>query len=204
MSIALEDPPKERPSLVANAQGGTGDALGLAVEQAVPAHLLGGDEIVHFAIKPSPWFVVFMSLRWVATGFLLALLAASGALPVQSTYRWYLYQIGFGIAGLRLAWALLEWVSRLYILTNRRVMRIRGIVNVEVFECSLERIQHTELTLSFLERLTRIGTILFQTAGGAPGARGGAAWRMVSRPLEVHEKLREAIHRARNRGNHGL
>ncbi|HKQ48454.1 MAG TPA: PH domain-containing protein [Phycisphaerae bacterium] len=201
MSIVLEDPPKKRPSLVANAQG---DALGLAVEQAVPAHLLDGDEIVHFAIKPSPWFVVFMSLRWVATGFLLALLAASGALPIQSTYRWYLYQLGFGIAGLRLAWALLEWVSRLYILTNRRVMRIRGIVNVEVFECSLERIQHTELTLSFLERLTRIGTILFQTAGGAPGARGGAAWRMVSRPLEVHEKLREAIHRARNRGNHGL
>jgi uncharacterized membrane protein YdbT with pleckstrin-like domain len=204
MSALLEEPPPKRPSLVANAQGGTGDTLVLGVEQEVPAHLLSGNEIVHFAIKPSPWFVVFMSLRWVATGFLLALLAASNVLPIPLSYRGYLFQLSFLIAGARLAWALLEWVSRLYILTNRRVMRIRGILNVEVFECSLERIQHTELTLTFLERLTRIGTILFQTAGGAPGVRGGAAWRMVSRPLEVHEKLREAIHRARNRGNHGL
>ncbi len=204
MTVALEEPPKKRPSLVANAQGRAGDALGLAVEQVVPAHLLDGDEEVHFAIKPSPWFVLFVSLRWVLTGFLIMLLAASGALSIPSPYRWYLYQLGFGLAGVRLAWAMLEWVSRLYILTNRRVMRIRGVFNVEVFECPLDRIQNTELRLTPLERLTRIGTVMFQTAGGAPGARGGASWRMVSRPLEVHEKLREAIHRARNRGNHGL
>lgn len=204
MTATLEKPPRKDSPLVAHAQGRAGGAMGLAVEQVVPAHLLGGDEEVHFAIKPSPWFVVLVSLRWVMTGFLLALLAASDVLPVPSTYRWYLYQIGFGIAGVRLAWALFEWVSRLYILTNRRVMRIRGVFSVEVFECLLDRIQNTELTFFPLERLTRIGTINFQTAGGAPGSRAGAAWRMVSRPLEVHEKLREAIERARNRGHHGL
>ncbi len=205
MTAVLEEPPrKKRPLVVANAQGRAGGAMGLAVEQVVPAHLLGGDEEVHFAIKPSPWFAVLVSLKWVITGLILALLAASRALPIQSSYQWYLYQIGFGIAGVRLAWGMLEWVSRLYILTNRRVMRIRGVFNVEVFECPLDRIQNTELRFSVPERLTRIGTIHFQTAGGAPGLRGGAAWRMVSRPLEVHEKLREAIHRARNRGQHGL
>ena len=112
MTATLERPPKKPPSLVANAQGRTGGAMGLAVEQVVPAHLLGGDEEVHFAIKPSPWFVLLVSIRWVLTGFLLALLAASGAVSISSPYRWYLYQLGFGIAGVRLAWAMLGMGSR--------------------------------------------------------------------------------------------
>jgi uncharacterized membrane protein YdbT with pleckstrin-like domain len=106
------------------------------------------------------------------------------------------------VAGARLAWAILEWVSRLYVLTNHRVMRIRGVFYVELFECALSRLQNTYATFSPLERLSRTGTITFQTAAGGPG--GTASWRIVSRPLEVHEKLREAIRREQNRGKNGL
>lgn len=201
MTVALE-PEKERTDLAAHAEGPTSRAVELHVRDMLPAHLLDGGEIVHFAVKPSPWFVALVSLRWLAVALLLAILASRDLFP--SGYRWYAYQFAAAIAGARLAWAILEWVSRLYVLTNRRVMRIRGVFNVELFECALSRLQNTYATFSLPERVTRTGSITFQTAAGGGGAGGTASWRIISRPLEIHEQLREAIRRDANRSNNGL
>src|SRR5437016_3942167 len=38
----------------------------IVADVLVPAHLLDGGEIVIFAIKPSLWFVIFSSVRWLA------------------------------------------------------------------------------------------------------------------------------------------
>lgn len=202
MIVAERPPTRPTKDVVAHAEGQAGPAVGLPMAQVVPAHLLDGGEIVHFALKPSPWFVVIVSIRWILVGVALTYFSMSEWAPIGS--RWYLWYLGFSLATARVGWGLLEWVSRLYVLTNRRVMRIRGIFNVELFECSLDRIQNTYLTLSVPERLTRTGTVSFQTAAGSGGSTGTASWRIVARPLEVHERLREAVHRARNRGNHDL
>lgn len=199
--IVAEEPRTGSPrQVVAHAEGRAGPAIGLAMEQVVPAHLLDGGEIVHFALKPSPWFVLIVSIRWIITGLALTYFSMSEWAPSGS--RWYLWYLGFSLAAGRVGWGLMEWVSRLYVLTNRRVMRIRGVFNVELFECSLDRIQNTYLTLSVFERLTRTGTVTFQTAAGSGGSTGTASWRIVARPMEVHEQLRDAVNRARNRGNH--
>lgn len=201
MNVLEQPKPLPSDGLAANAGGRSGGAA-LAMEQVIPAHLLDGGEIVYFAIKPSPWFVLLVSLRWVVFGLFLAALTLVEVVPLPNQARWYLYQLGFWLAAGRLGWALLEWVSRLYVLTNRKAMRIRGVFSVEVFSCSLDRIQNTYVTMSATERLARTGTVTFQTAAG--GASGTASWRIVARPLEIHEKLREAIGRAQNRGNHAL
>ena len=98
----------------------------------------------------------------------------------------------------RVGFALLQWVARLYVLTNRRVLRLMGILNIDLFECPLTKIQNTYLTLAWYERLTGLGTIAFATAG-----TGGieASWAYVNHPLEVHERIRSAIHRAQRPGN---
>lgn len=198
---SVVDPPRNERHRVAQADSPTGSAIEVPVTGVVPAHLLSGDEVVHFAIKPSLWFVVLVSLRWLTIAGLLAFVASRAFFPNE--YRLYMYQLAAAIAGVRLLWATLEWVSRLYVLTNRRVMRIRGVFNVELFECALDRIQNTYATFSIWERITRVGTISFQTA--AAGEIGGtASWRVVARPLEVYEKLRNAIRRAQNRGSNGL
>jgi uncharacterized membrane protein YdbT with pleckstrin-like domain len=152
--------------------------------------------VILLALKPSPWFVLLVSIRWVVAGILLALLADRDFIPLR--YQWYLYQAGVWLAAIRLGWAMLEWVSRQYVLTNRRVMRLRGVFEVDLFEAGLTRIQSTAATFSLAERIFRVGTIRFETAGG------GAAWQIVARPLEVHQKLCEAIRRAQNRGNNGV
>lgn len=182
-----------------------GQTAFLTAPSIVPAHLLDGGEIIILAIKPSAWYVLLTSARWIVLGLLLAVLASNPFTPwTQWLYigprtRGVLWQLGFLITAGRLAWAMLDWVSRLYVLTDRRIMRIRGIFNVELFECSLQRIQNTYVTLTVGERLTRTGTISVQTASSG----WGASWRTVARPLEVHEKLREAINRSQRRNGNG-
>jgi uncharacterized membrane protein YdbT with pleckstrin-like domain len=104
-------------------------------------------------------------------------------------------QISLALIGLRLGIGFLQWASRLYVLTNRRVMRIRGVFNVDIFECPLTRIQNTFLSLALHERITRLGTIGFATAGTAAVE---ARWVNVPNPLEVHEKVRRAIRNMKN------
>ncbi len=195
------DPQQNRRQRLAQAESPAGGTMEVQVTGVVPSHLLDGDEVVHFAIKPSPWFVILTSLRWLTVAAVLAFVVSRDFFPTG--YRFYAYQLVAAIAGLRLLWATLEWVARLYVLTDRRVMRIQGVFNVELFECALDRIQNTYATFSIAERITRVGTISFQTA--AAGEIGGtASWLIVSRPLEVYEKLRDAIRRAQNRGSNGL
>jgi uncharacterized membrane protein YdbT with pleckstrin-like domain len=170
----------------------------LAAADLLPAHLLDGDEIVILAIKPSLWFVVFMSIRWLAAMVLVIVLA--GWLGHRITYldAAMIVQGAVALAAARLGFAVLQWVSRLYVLTNRRIMRLTGILNVDLFECPLTKIQNTYLTLTWYERLTGVGTISFATAG-----TGGveASWTNVNNPLELHERVRSAIHRAQKPGN---
>ena len=188
--------------LIAQAEGPSGSAVGLATEAIVPTHLLDGGEVVHFAIKPSPWFVLLVSLRWVVVAAFIACIAGTDV--VTAAYRPYAFKVAIALAGARLVWATLEWVSRLYVLTNRRVMSIRGVFSIEMFECALNRIQNTYLTLAAVERIVRVGTVSFQTAAAGGGTGGTGAWQIIAKPLEVHEKLRDAINRAQNRGNDGV
>jgi hypothetical protein len=178
------------------AEGPSGGAVRISVAGTVPAQLLNGDELILLALKPSPWFVLLVSLRWVGLGILLVLVADRDFIPLR--YQWYLRQAGVWLAAIRLAWAMLEWVSRQYVLTNRRVMRLRGVFEVDLFEASLMRIQSTVATFTLSERIFRVGTIRFETAGG------GATWQIVAKPVEVHQKLCEAIRRAQNRGSNGV
>jgi hypothetical protein len=169
-----------------------------AAEAMIPAQMLDGGELVVLAVKPSLWFIPLRSLRW-----LCAALLVSGLTYVNQLhdYRLTLMNTALVLSGLPLLWNSMEWISRCYVLTNRRVMRIRGFLRVEVFECTLMRIQHTELVLTPAERMTRTGTIHLSTAG-EPG--GFTSWSVIASPLEVHELLRSHILRSRRQGDNSV
>jgi hypothetical protein len=80
------------------------------------------------------------------------------------------------------------------VLTDRRVMRLQGVLRVHMFEAALKQLQHTEVYWSVRERLFGLGTIGFATAGTAFAE---AHWQMVARPLEVHQIIRKTIERYR-------
>lgn len=187
------------PTPLTEAQGAGSEAL--PVVDLVPAHLLDGDEIVILAVKPSLWFIVFTSARWLLGLLALILLAGWLGQGLPFLNRPLIIQGAVALGAARVGLAMLQWMSRLYVLTNRRVMRIRGILNVDLFECPLTKIQNTYVTLAWYERLTRLGTIAFATAGTA-GLE--ACWIHVNNPLELHERVRSAIHRAQGPNANGL
>lgn len=170
----------------------------IAQADLIPAQLLDGDEIVIFAVKPSLWYVLFTSARWLICLSTVIVLVAWLGDRIPGVNPRLVIKAAIALAGARVGFGLLQWVSRLYVLTNRRIMRLRGIFNVDLFECQLSRIQNTHLTMSWYERLAGLGSVGFATAG-----TGGieAWWTNLNCPLEVHERVRSAIHRAQKFGS---
>ena len=173
----------------------------IASVNLLPAHLLDGGEIVILAIKPSLWFLLFQSFRWLVAMVLLIWFVGRWGYWVPAVKTPLVVNVAAALAAARVGLAMLQWVSRLYVLTNRRVMRLKGIFNVDLFECPLTKIQNTYLTLTWYERLFALGTISFATAGTA-GV--DAYWINVNHPLEVHEQVRAAIQRAQRLGTNGV
>lgn len=169
----------------------------LTAADLVPVHLLDGGEVVLFAIKPSLWFILFASVRWLIVLGAVIALAPYLSLVFGRINGTLVAKAAVALGAARVGFAILEWASRLYVLTNRRVMRIRGVFNINLFECSLLKIENTDVVLTWYERLFGLGTVAFATAGTGPFE---TSWAHVAHPLEVHEQVRAAINRARGLG----
>lgn len=155
----------------------------------IPEHLLDEGEAVLLAIKPSLWFILFSSAKVIfAVAAALVLLWKTQSAH-EISFRTICQFAAVAIL-LQVTVAFFLWLSRLYVLTNRRVMRIKGVFNIDIFEASLPKIQNTFLTLAIHERVVRLGSIQFTTAGTA-GIE--ASWQNINHPLEVHEIIRRAI-----------
>ncbi len=166
------------------------------IDDMLPGDLLADDETVIFAIKPSLWSIGFVSFRTVAFASLLALLTyiLSPAFHL-GIYGLYIIELcGCVVLG-RVGIALLQWASRTYILTDHRVIRIRGVLTIDIFQSSLTRIQNTFMIFTLPERFFGLGDIEFTTAG-----TGGieAVWRHLKNPLPIHHQLLRAMNAAAN------
>jgi len=189
--------PPTKHALAAEAQDATDAEPMLDRASAMlPAQLLQPGEIIILLVKPSPWFILLVPMRFIAIVLLCAMLAA------QLQTRGFnlgldrndLIIATLAVLGLRLFWQMLDWLSRVYVLTDQRIIRIKGVLNVQVFECPLQKIQQTDLLLPLSQRIFWLGTIGFATAGTAVHE---AYWLMIAKPLEVHAKIIETMRRYR-------
>ncbi len=159
--------------------------------------LLNGSEIIILAVKPSLCYVLFVSARWLAI-----LLPVTIVSCLSAQMEWFgmqarvLLAVSLTAIIIRLAFALLQWQSRAYILTNLRVLRIRGVLRVEMFQCSLLQLKDVQLTAGFGERCLGLGTIgLVRDSSGS----AGAYWRNIRRPEQVRRQILEAINSLKGR-----
>jgi hypothetical protein len=173
-------------------------ALGLPLDRAaslLPADLLQGDELIILLLKPSLWYILLSSLNWLG---LIALLAAAAIWAMPYFPEHYgtrdVYSVTLLAATAKLTWQSFEWLSRLYVLTDRRMIRVKGVLRVHVFQAELRNIQHTEVLFQLRERLVGLGTIAFATSGTAYTE---AYWLMVARPMAIHRRILQAMNRYR-------
>jgi hypothetical protein len=168
-----------------------------AAEKAPAAQLemLDGDELVQFSIKPSLWYIPIVSFNWVAGAAVVAgiLALARPAVSPPAVSAAFLVLVLVAVA--RVAVAALQWASRLYVLTNRRVMRFHGILNVDLAECLLRRIRHAEPRITSYQRLLQLGSIDVIPTGDSSVP---IVWEHVAHPQKVYEKLLRAIHRSQS------
>jgi len=172
------------------------------IDDLLPGDLLSDDEQVVFAVKASLWTIAFLCFRTVLIAVLVALLGLFVG-PLLGLERWSAPIVqGCIVAVLgRAGFAFLQWISRTYVLTDKRVIRIRGVLTIDIFQCSLVRIQNTFLVLTLPQRLLGLGNIAFTTAGTGSVE---AIWRHVKNPLHIHQQLIRAINAASNKPTNGI
>ncbi len=164
------------------------------IKAALPADLLGDDEQVLLAVKSSIWTVAFLSFRTIIIcGALI-----TGAIFIAPLIKMDQYgQSVIRYSGLaiiaRIAFALIQWLSRSYVLTDRRVIRLRGVFTIDVFQCSLTRVQNTFMIFTLPQRILGLGSIAFTTAGTDAIE---AIWHHVNSPLKLHNIILKALNAA--------
>jgi hypothetical protein len=94
----------------------------------------------------------------------------------------------------RLTWSTLQWMGRLYILTDLRILRLAGVFTVDAYECPLRRIARTRIVRTSRERIVGVGSIEIIPQDEE---RAIDTWQTVARPKEVHETIVAAINRAK-------
>jgi hypothetical protein len=155
-------------------------------------HILRDGEVVLMILKPSLWYILFSAMR-LSAAVLIGIIAAELWLPPQAA-QWYAAAGMFLIAA-RFMWSILNWMGRLYVLTDMRVLRLSGVFGVEVFDCPLRQVATTRLSYSFRERLWRLGSIEIVPRDETcpPGV-----WQTIRRPAEVHERVEAAVAKAKS------
>src|SRR5262245_1576151 len=110
-------------------------------------HILRDGELVLLTLKPSVWFILLSSIRF-ATVVLIGMIAAKVFDDrIRNAIAWIEAGI-FLIAG-RIMWAVLQWTTRLYVLTDMRILRIAGVFNVDIFDCPLRKIARVRIIKTF-------------------------------------------------------
>lgn len=152
--------------------------------------LLGQGESILFRTRQH-WFVLFT--RVLLEGILLALLVAAAVVGMSA---WPVYGQWVAIGAALLAVMILlsaagdyiRWSNEQYVVTDRRVLQIKGVVNKNVLDSSLEKINDVELDQSLFGRLFDYGSIEILTASEEAINRMDS----IAHPLDFKRAMQDA------------
>lgn len=117
-----------------------------------------GEEIL-FEGHPS-WRSI---LGFYAAGLVIVVVASAIALVASSTLVGVI--VAFVVLDLLILVGLLKRIGTRYVITNQRLHIKRGILSRRVQQTRLERVQNVNTDQSLFERILRVGTVDFDTAG---------------------------------------
>ena len=83
---------------------------------------------------------------------------------------------------------ILNWINRQYIITNRRVVQVSGVVNKNVIDSSLEKVNDIMMVQSVFGRIFNYGDVEILTAS----EMGANKFRRIAKPIEFKTTLLNA------------
>ena len=95
------------------------------------------------------------------------------------------------VGGIAVAiWTALRYINQEYVLTNRRVIQVSGVLNRKAADSSLEKINDAMLKQSFFGRMLDYGDLTVLTASES----GVDAMKMLRSPIEFKKRMLDAKH----------
>lgn len=169
------------------AQPVAGDAAAAVVRTGRgPEGLLHGNEIVILLVRPSVWYLLASSLRFSTVVVLVAVWLG----PRAMAYHWLQFQtlvtLSAILIAVRIAYAIMDWLSHWYMLTNCRIITIKGVRQPIFFQASLSKLSDVQLIRTPLERLLGLGSIGFSTDSHI---NPDSLWHWIARPERVHQQI---------------
>ncbi len=172
-----------------------------------------GERVVHDA-RPSVWYILVRGIPdcvpAVVLGVMVWLLreltvVSAGMLDrnLAAAIDLWLGRLLVGLAFYcvaRLVWAGLDWFCRRYVMTDARLVALRGVVRTVRFDLPHRRVQHLAVTKSLLERVFGVGTVAAASAGTDAHE---IVWRSVARPDEALAMVRRRVDEVAGRGDGG-
>jgi hypothetical protein len=150
-----------------------------------------GERVVHR--DKQHWFVLVWDARYsilaIAIGVGLAVVKEQATPPVSDALN--VLAIVLIIGGLLvIAWSVLDFLNHEYVLTNRRVIEVEGVLNKRSADSSLEKINDAILVQTLLGRIFGFGDLEVLTASEA----GISEFRMLIDPIKFKRKMLDAKH----------
>ena len=152
-----------------------------------------GERITHRVRQH--WLVLLWGARIpiaaiIGALLLLVLSSAAGATGLAGQLLGLLTAVLFlgGVAFL--AWATLRYLNTEFVLTNRRVVQVEGVVNKRATDSSLEKINDAVLSQSIFGRMFGFGDLDVLTAAEA----GIERFRMIIDPIGFKRAMLDAKH----------
>jgi hypothetical protein len=150
-----------------------------------------GERVMHR--EKQHWFVVIWGARFAILAVIIAvvLLIIRGSLSGPTQDALNAAAIVIFVGGLLLLfWVVLRYLNQEYILTNRRVIAVEGVLNKRVTDSSLEKINDAMLTQSIFGRIFGFGDLEVLTASEA----GISLFRMLINPMRFKRAMLDAKH----------
>ncbi|HYH93201.1 MAG TPA: PH domain-containing protein [Candidatus Saccharimonadales bacterium] len=153
-----------------------------------------GERITHR--EKQHWWVFVWGARFTILAVVIAviLFILGGNLSLEGssgTFRSILSWItaALFIGGLALLlWTTLRYISQEYVLTNRRVLQVEGVVNKRVVDSSLEKINDAVLEQSIFGRALGFGDLKVLTASEAAISE----FKMIRNPIQFKKAMLDA------------
>lgn len=154
-------------------------------------NLLGEDEEIVFSTRQH-WFI---PLAHVLTEIVLIglLIATAVIVPAniesipEQPFRLAIAALGIIVFFSALG-DVLRWQNEQFVITDRRVLQLQGVVNKNVLDSSLEKINDVQLEQSWLGRLFNYGDLQVLTAS----EEGINRMRAIERPIEFKRAMQDA------------
>ncbi|WP_296816865.1 PH domain-containing protein [Brevundimonas sp.] len=151
--------------------------------------VLADDEAVLLITRPH-WLVLLgKTLLWIV----LTAVCVFGAIWLYTTGSTY-WLWGLASALIPLAfwtWEHLVWANRMNVLTSRRILQMEGVLNKQVADSLLEKLNDVKTEQSFIGRIFGYGDIEILTAS----EQGANSLHMINDPLGFKRAMLNAKER---------